>query len=61
MINHTATKMRIIKAPKHRGEEKLKIRTKNNERLNHTMTLLFGKNKIDELLVKLTKRNRKTT
>lgn len=43
MINHTATKMRIIKAPKHRGEEKLKIRTKNNERINHTMTLLFGK------------------
>lgn len=43
MINHTATKMRIIKAPQHRGEEKLKIRTKNNERINHTMTLLFGK------------------
>lgn len=43
MINHTATKIRIIKAPKHRREEKLKIRTKNNKRINHTRTWLFGK------------------
>lgn len=46
MINHTATKMRIIKAPKHRGKEKLKIRIKNNERINHTRTWLSAKTRL---------------